>query len=172
MRRLMLVLTFVAFAGAAYAEEQEAAAQQDEQAAASVEAGSDGSQVSKFIPSKKSDEKKLYGAKSVVMPLDWQPDGYIITDADKKVLISAGDTVTVNLGSDKVKPGTRCEIFRVVKKVKDPKNRRHLGSEVLRMGFLEITADVGDGVSSAKITSSNDPLKPGDALKIVETESK
>lgn len=161
MRRLMLVLTFVAFAGAAYAEEQEAAPQQAEQQSGST-----------FIPSKKSDEKKLYGAKSVVMPLDWEADGYIITDADKKVLISAGDTVTVNLGSDKVKPGTRCEIFRVVKKVKDPKNRRHLGSEVLRMGFLEITADVGDGVSSAKITSSNDPLKPGDALKIVETESK
>jgi len=61
------------------------------------------------------------------------------SDKDKKLLISAGDTVYINIGSNKVKPGDRCVVFRIMGRVKDQNTGEYLGYEVRRIARLELT---------------------------------
>ena len=116
---------------------------------------------------------KPYGNDGMVVPRDWTIDGTIVGERDKKLLISAGDTVYVDLGSDKVNTGDECVVYRKVGSIKDPKNSgESLGFEVQRVGKLEITGEPGKDVSSAKVTVSYNPLEIGDGVKIISTEDK
>jgi len=155
---------FFALVGFAYAAD-DAAKDSDDSSGITVDATKP--PASGFIASKKSNAKKYYFAKSLIVPESWAPDGTIIGDPDKKLLISEGDSVYLNLGSDKVKPGTKCEVFRILRKIKDPKERNILGFEVMKMGIIEMTGDVGEKASTAKVVTSNDPLQVGDVVKII-----
>lgn len=114
--------------------------------------------------------KKYRGSASMVVPRDWKVDGKIVGEKDKKLMISAGDTVYVNLGKDRVQSGTMCMIYRKVGKIKDPKKSGGLlGYEVRRVGKLEITDETGRDASSARILVSYEPIKTGDGVIIITT---
>ena len=95
----------------------------------------------------------------------------IAGEKDKKLMIAAGDTVYINLGSDKVKPGTICVVYRRIGRIKDPGEvGENLGVEVRRVGKLEVSDDIGRNVSSAKVIVSYEPIETGDGVKIVTLE--
>lgn len=142
---------------------------------ASIEAAEEPAAEEEIIPEspaivKKTTKKKLLNARSYIVPEKWVADGVITGDAEKNLMISAGDTVFVNLGQDKVKPGTQCDVIRRLGRVKDPVERKYLGYEMRRVGIIEITQQVGENMSSAKVITSNDPIAVGDMLKIIEAE--
>jgi hypothetical protein len=116
---------------------------------------------------------KPSGNEGMVVPGDWVIDGTIVGEKDKKLLIAAGDTVYVNLGSDKVNTGDQCIVYRKTGSIKDPKDSgESLGLEVQRVGKLEIVGDPGKDVSSAKVIVSYAPLEIGDGVKIVLADDK
>jgi len=116
--------------------------------------------------------KKYMDSASMVVPKDWVVDGIIVGEKDKKLMISAGDTVYVNLGKEKVKSGTLCMIYRKIGKIKNPNDTgSSLGYEIRRVGKLEITNETGQGVSSARIVVSYEPISNGDGIKIVQPEN-
>jgi nucleoid-associated protein YgaU len=115
-------------------------------------------------------QKQGFGGESFVAPRSWEIDGLVIGDKDKKLMISDGDTVYVNLGEDRVKPGLQCMVYRKKDKVKDPYTREMVGYEVHRVGRIEITRDVGRDVSSAKVVTAYEPIEVGDIVKIIGKE--
>jgi hypothetical protein len=114
---------------------------------------------------------KYIGSDSMVVSRDWIVDGVIAGEKDKKLMIAAGDTVYVNLGSDKVVPGTKCTVYRKIGRVKDPgESGENLGFEVRRVGKIEIGDDIGKNVSSARVIVSYEPIQINDAVKITSSE--
>ena len=104
---------------------------------------------------------------SFVAPETWQGDGHIASEKDKKLLISTGDTVYINVGAAKVAPGSKCVIYRVLGKVQDQNTRDILGNEVRRIGRLRVMDAVGASAATAKVTISYDPIQIGDIIAIV-----
>lgn len=102
-----------------------------------------------------------------VAPPEWQADGIILSDQGKKLLISAGDSVYVNIGRDRVRPGMQCMVYRRKGKFKDPETNEVLGAEMMRIGKLEMTTDVGEKASTAKVILSYDALEIGDEVAII-----
>ena len=116
-------------------------------------------------------QDKYLKAKSFVADKFWEPDGKITGDKDRKLLIAVGDTVYINLGEDKVKPGMQCEIFRKVTKVRDPQTKAFIGYELRRLGKLEITDQVGKKISTARVILSYEPIQLNDLVKIIEKKN-
>lgn len=111
--------------------------------------------------------KKYLAGESLIVPFDWEIDGFIIDEKDKKMMISAGDTVYVKIEGARVKPGQQLAVYRRLKRVRDPEKRSSsLGYEVRRVGRLEITTDIGEQSSTAKVIMSSDPIEKGDAVKM------
>jgi LysM repeat protein len=108
----------------------------------------------------------FYRNESMVVPEDWEADAFIIGDKDKKLMISGGDTVYINAGSDKVHPGMKCAIYRRTGKFRDPVTGDFIGYEMRRVGKIEITNDIGLKTATSKVTMSYDPIEVGDAVKI------
>jgi hypothetical protein len=115
-------------------------------------------------------EKTYYNAESMVVN-DLDADGIILGDKDKKLLISAGDTVYLNIGNDRVKPGTQCFVFRKVQPVSNPEDKREIiGYEIRRTGKLEITRDLNETTSTAKVLISYEPIEIGDIVQVINPE--
>jgi len=106
-------------------------------------------------------------AESFVAPETWQGDGHIASEKDKKLLISTGDTVYINVGAASVAPGTKCIVYRIIGKVQDQNTRDILGNEVRRIGRLKVMDAVGVSAATAKVMISYDPIQIGDIIKIV-----
>ena len=113
--------------------------------------------------------KDYMNAQGFIAPVDWKIDGMIIGEKDKKLLISAGDTVYVNIGKDKLNPGDKCMVFRKIGKIKDPRTGKLAGIEVHKIARIEITEEIGAQSSSARVILSFESMKVGDIVKI-ETE--
>lgn len=118
--------------------------------------------------SSRSAQPQRYGADGFVVPLDWSGDGYVVGDKDKKLMISDGDTVFVSIGSGLVERGSRCTIYRRLKKVRNPDDGTLLGVEVRVLGTLEITHADSPKASTARITNSREPIALGDIVRITE----
>jgi len=112
------------------------------------------------------DLEKYYQTDSFVAPVDWEPDGYITGDKDKRLLISAGDTVFVNLGLDRVKPGSICMVYRIVGKVKDRQTRDLVGYEARRVARVKILG-AGEKSATARVLVSYEPLEIGDSVRVL-----
>jgi hypothetical protein len=108
--------------------------------------------------------KRYYSSDSFVAPVDWVAEGMIVRDRDKKLMISEGDTVFVNIGADRASPGTRYQICRRGEKMKDMTTGDVIGYEVRIVGALELTAEIGPEISTAKIINSREPLEIGDLV--------
>ena len=105
---------------------------------------------------------------SFAAPKKWRGDGRIVSEKEKKMMLSAGDVVFTSLGSEKVEEGTKCAIFRKMKKMKDPDTGKFMGYEVRHLGFVKITGNVKERASVAMIINSREPIRLGDILEIVD----
>jgi hypothetical protein len=144
----------------------------DQSAAASAENSAPfQSEASPNAPAKTDQSELLFKGECFVAPLDWQADGVIVAAKDKNLLISAGDSVFINIGASRVRPGMQCMVYRRKRKFKDPETHELLGFEMARVGKLEITTDVGEKAATAKVILSYDPIEIGDAVKIIYGES-
>jgi hypothetical protein len=123
------------------------------------------------VMTENSPTKKHFETESMIVTKDWFSDGKVIGDKEKKLIISEGDTVYVNIGSDKVNKGDICMIFRKIGKVKDPDNSdKVLGYEVRRIGKIEIIDTANPKAASAKVVVSYEPIGVGDLIKIGQSE--
>lgn len=113
-------------------------------------------------------QPRPFGADGFVVPQHWNGDGYIVGDKDKKLMISDGDTVFLSLGAGLVTTGTRCTIYRRLKKVRNPDDGTLLGVEVRVLGTLEITHADSPDASTARVTNSREPISVGDIVRINE----
>jgi len=125
------------------------------------------SEAAPVAPAKTDQSELLFKGECFVAPLDWQADGIIVSAKDKNLLISAGDSVFINIGSSRIRPGMKCMVYRRKRKFKDPETHELLGFEMARVGKLEITTDVGEKTATAKVILSYDPIEIGDAVKII-----
>lgn len=100
----------------------------------------------------------------------WQFDGLITREKEKKILISAGDTVYLNIGSKKgLKPGMCGFVCRKGEKVYDSKTGKFQGRNIQRIGLIEII-EVKRNISSARIVTSSEAIGVGDGIKIILEE--
>jgi len=155
--RPLLVICFTAFAvlgfsGSATCED-------------AVTVSTDAQQQAKTAP-----KEPAFKDKSFVGSNDWQGEGRIIESKADKRNLSSGDVVYTDLGSDKVKEGSLCDIFRKGDPVKDPSTGRNIGYEIRHIGTVEIIGDVRPETSLAKIINSMEAVKVGDELKIPQNQ--
>ncbi|MGA2089838.1 MAG: hypothetical protein ABSH12_00030 [Endomicrobiales bacterium] len=108
----------------------------------------------------------IYKADGFIASKDWTGDGIIVSEKEKKLMISDGDSVFVSLGSDKVSPGTTCTIYRKMDKVINPDTGKNLGIEVRLIGTLEISDFTGKDSSAAKIINARESVEVGDIVII------
>lgn len=120
------------------------------------------------IPENQSSVKSNQTTDSKIVSKGWKGDGKIVGDKDKKMMISAGDTVYVDIGNDRVNKGDICCVYRNVGRVKD--KGEVLGYEVRLIGKIEITDNSNSDASSAKVFLSFEPINIGDIVKIGQTE--
>lgn len=119
------------------------------------------------IPVKEEKKKVKFVPGSFLAPAGWQFDGLITGEKEKKILISVGDTVSLNIGSKGgVKAGTLYFVCRKKEKVRDPKTGKIQGQTVEQIGLLEITDEVEEKSSWAKVLASNGPIGVGDGIKV------
>lgn len=142
--------------------------EQEAQMAKEAEGEPEIDEVVKTEPAKEMKRRvdKDIKAESFIVPTSWQIDGVIIGDKDKKLLISTGDTVYVNIHPGKIRAGTKCNVYRKEEHLKDPKTKEYLGYEVRRIGRLEFTNKIGTKVSSAKVIVTYEPIQLEDVVRI------
>jgi len=110
--------------------------------------------------------KMKFSPENFVVPENWQFDGLITGEKEKKILISAEDTVYLNIGSGKgLKPGMYCFVVRKEKKSYLPEAGKLLGRNIQRIGIAEII-EVKENNSSARIITSSEAIEVGDGIKI------
>ena len=105
-------------------------------------------------------------ADSFVADRDWEYDGFVLRDRDRKMMITQGDVVFLNVGSlAGAAPNRFVVIYRVGQKVKDPFLRKAAGRMVKRVGVAFITKEVREESCTAVVTSSLEPIRVGDVVK-------
>ncbi len=110
--------------------------------------------------------KKKFSPETLLVPVNWQYDGVITREEEKKILISAGDNIYLNIGSRKgLKAGMYCFVFRKGKKVYHSETGKLLGMNIERIGIVDII-ETKENISSAKVVTSSEVLGVGDGIKI------
>lgn len=111
---------------------------------------------------------RVFSGDSFVAPRDWEFDGFITSERDQKLMISAGDTVYLDLGSQQaVKRDTRCLVYRKGRRVYHPTNGEFLGYVVRKVALVEVTNEVTDQASAAEVLVSYEPVAVGDLVRIL-----
>lgn len=116
--------------------------------------------VSRYVPTD-------VGSDNFIVDENWEADGYILRDEFRKLLIAQDDVIYLNIGAaNGAKPYMRGGIYRQGGKVKDPDTNRRLGYIMRRVGTFQLTENVSDGAASAVITSSREPIRIGDIVRL------
>ena len=98
----------------------------------------------------------------------WKYDAMIVAakDQESKSMFSSRDTVYLNEGTEGgLTPGVQCIIYRSGDEAKDPETGKSMGSELRRVGTMEITEDVSSHHASGLILDSTEPIEIGDVVK-------
>jgi hypothetical protein len=154
------------------AAEEEAEAPAEEPAAVAAapeEAPVEDPQPPAVVPKKKPSRYVAtdLGSDNFIVDENWEADGYVLKDEHAKLMIAQDDVVYLNVGaSDGAKPYMRGGIYRRGGKVKDPDTRARLGYLMRRIGTFQLTENVGDQASSAVVTSSKEPIRIGDIVRL------
>jgi hypothetical protein len=130
-----------------------------EEAAAEPEAGP---------PAKKAEaSSKAAAIDSMVVDRKWRGDGQIISDVGKKIMISQGDLIYVNIGAaNGVKPRMRADVYRKGQMVRQYESGEKVGQVMKRVAVIEMTQEVQDETSVAVVITSYEPIKLGDLVKL------
>jgi LysM repeat protein len=107
------------------------------------------------------------GDDNFIVDENWEADGYILYDEIRKLMISQDDVVYINVGvTDGAKPRMRGGVYRRGGVIRDPDSNDKLGYVMRRIGTFQLTENVGEASSSAVITSSKEPIRKGDIVRL------
>ena len=107
------------------------------------------------------------GSDNFIVDENWEADGYVLRDENKKLLIGQDDVVYLNIGAaNGAKAYMRGGVYRRGGKIKDPDTHRRLGYIMRRIGTFQLTENVGEGASTAVITTSKEPHRIGDIVRL------
>lgn len=121
------------------------------------------------IVSKLAEDRKYMDNNSFIAPLTWKGDGIIVSDQERKALISMGDLVYLDIGSKQgLKPAMRCNVYRKIRTEYNPRTGEAIGNAIQKVGVLKITNDVEENMATARVITSNEPLKIGDWVRMVK----
>jgi len=96
---------------------------------------------------------------------NWQFDGYITGDEEKKVMISQCDKVFVNLKeASKIKPRTRMTIYRKDRADREPGTGD--GYIIRKVGVFEVKTKLSEKMLAGEIIMAAEPVMVGDIVKI------
>ncbi|MFA5858262.1 MAG: LysM peptidoglycan-binding domain-containing protein [Elusimicrobiota bacterium] len=110
-----------------------------------------------------------YTTDSFIVPEKINIDGKIVGSQDDKFLISQGDIVYLNFGKNKgAKAGLKCIVYRISKSVISEDTGKDIGTAYLKTGVLEISSDVEDDVSTARVSIIYTPLEIGDLVRLIK----
>lgn len=154
---------------AAAAAEPEAEPAAEESAEASAEEAAAEPEAEAGPPTKKveASPSKTAAIDSMVVDKKWRGDGQIISDVGKKIMISQGDLIYVNIGAAKgVKPRMRADVYRKGQMVREYETGEKVGQVMKRVAVIEMTQEVQDQTSVAVVITSYEPIKLGDFVKL------
>lgn len=127
----------------------------DEVPSASVPAA-----VPKEEPVKKVEED------SVIADENWEFDGYVSGEKDRKIIIGQGDTVFLDLGKKQnIKPLDRYTVYRKDRKIVHPETDENLGNLIRKIGVLEISTDIQANTCTGRVIMAREPVLVGDMIK-------
>jgi hypothetical protein len=89
--------------------------------------------------------------------------GEIVDSSSQRVYLTQKDEVYLALGEGEVEVGDQFTIFRHVRQIRDPKNRRLIGHHIDELGWLVIREVKGES-SIAVIDEAVEDIKRGDRL--------
>ncbi|MFH1282764.1 MAG: LysM peptidoglycan-binding domain-containing protein [bacterium] len=113
-------------------------------------------------------DQQRYQENGFVVPLDWEYDGYVVGSAEKKLMISAGDLVFLDVGSGGgIEPRKRCGVYRLGERVRAKDSRKIIGMVIKKIAIIEATKDVEEEASTARVISSHEYIKKGDLVRII-----
>ncbi len=91
---------------------------------------------------------------------------------EEKSMLSIGDQVYIRDADKKLKPGNTYAIFRPLRKINDPRDKKSLGQLVQILGEVKIEEHRPRGVLRATITRSLDTIRRKDLVGPVQTSYK
>lgn len=111
-------------------------------------------------------ERDLFESSGFILPFGENAgDGAIVSTWEEKVLLTDGNVVHVNLGSQNgVKYGDLFQVMHIGDDVVHPGTRYKMGKQVTVQGILKITS-VQENLSTARIIKSYDPIMVGDMVR-------
>lgn len=113
-------------------------------------------------------ERRLFSGDSFVAPRDWEFDGFITAERDQKLMVSAGDIVYLDMGSQQgIAPKTQCLVYRKGRRVFHPSSGEFLGYVVRKVALIEVNNEVVDQAAAADVLISYEPVAVGDLVRIL-----
>ncbi|MEW6556136.1 MAG: LysM domain-containing protein [Elusimicrobiota bacterium] len=111
-------------------------------------------------PVKKAEED------SVIAGENWEFDGYVSGEKDRKIIIGQSDIVFLDLGKKQnVKALDRYTIYRKDRSIIHPETNENLGNLIRKIGVLEITTDVQSETCTGRVIMAREPVMVGDMIK-------
>ncbi|MDO8734100.1 MAG: LysM peptidoglycan-binding domain-containing protein, partial [Elusimicrobiota bacterium] len=89
---------------------------------------------------------------SVIADENWEFDGYVSGEKDRKIIIGQGDTVFLDLGKKQnIKPLDRYTVYRRDRKIVHPETDENLGNLIRKIGVLEISTDIQNNTCTGRV---------------------
>lgn len=103
---------------------------------------------------------------SVIADENWEFDGYVSGEKDRKIIIGQGDTVFLDLGKKQnIKPFDRYTVYRKDRKIVHPETEENLGNLIRKIGVLEISTDIQGNTCTGRVIMAREPVLVGDMIK-------
>ncbi|MEW6040453.1 MAG: LysM peptidoglycan-binding domain-containing protein [Elusimicrobiota bacterium] len=112
------------------------------------------------------DEK--YMGDTFIVEGTFKYDGRIVGIKERKTLIAQGDIIYIDIGTAKgLSKGSMCYVFRKKGRVRTPGSMHTVGTQVIRVGVIELTGEVNKNSATAIVRKSFEPIVIGDYIKII-----
>lgn len=103
---------------------------------------------------------------SIIADENWEFDGYVSGEKDRKIIIGQGDTVFLDLGKKQnIKPLDRYTVYRKDRKIVHPETDENLGNLIRKIGVLEISTDIQNNTCTGRVIMAREPVLVGDMIK-------
>lgn len=103
---------------------------------------------------------------SIIADENWEFDGYVSGEKDRKIIIGQGDTVFLDLGKKQnIKPLDRYTVYRKDRKIVHPETDEDLGNLIRKIGVLEISTDIQNNTCTGRVIMAREPVLVGDMIK-------
>jgi len=118
------------------------------------------------VTTPKEEPVKKVEEDSIIADENWEFDGYVSGEKDRKIIIGQGDIVFLDLGKKQnIKPLDRYTVYRKDRKIVHPESDEDLGNLIRKIGVLEISTDIQSNTCTGRIIMAREPVLVGDMIK-------